>query len=144
MNLFKRINDPGAMALPDALVAYFTALELGPITILMLINVFLIVVGMFMDLVPALLLFAPILYPIASAAGVSTLQFGAIMVVNLGIGLVTPPVGNCLYLGVVLAKAPLGRMIVATLPFLLVNVFVLLLVTYVPAVSTWVPSLFFD
>jgi C4-dicarboxylate transporter DctM subunit len=109
-----------------------------------MINVFLLLVGMFMDLVPALLLFAPILYPIAAAAGVSSLQFGAIMVVNLGIGLVTPPVGNCLYLGVVLAKANLGDMIRATLPFLFVNVVVLLLVTYVPAVSTWVPSLFFD
>lgn len=130
--------------LPDALVSFFDALHWGPVAVLLMINVFLLLVGMFMDLVPALLLFAPILYPIAAAVGVSSLQFGAIMVVNLGIGLVTPPVGNCLYLGVVLAKANLGDMIRATLPFLFVNVVVLLLVTYVPAVSTWVPSLFFD
>lgn len=129
---------------PDALVAYFATLDIGKFGILLLINVFLLFVGMFMDLVPALLLFAPILYPIAQAADISVLQFGAIMVVNLGIGLVTPPVGNCLYLGVVLAKSTLSAMTRAALPFLAVNVFVLLLVTYVPAVSTWVPSLFFD
>ena len=129
---------------PDALVKLFASLDYGPVAVLLLINIFLVFVGMFMDLVPALLLFAPILYPIAQAVGVSTLQFGAIMVVNLGIGLVTPPVGNCLYLGVVLAKSSLAEMTRASLPFIAVNFFVLLLVTYVPAVSTWVPSLFFD
>jgi C4-dicarboxylate transporter DctM subunit len=128
---------------PDALVNLFASLDLGTVAILSFINIFLLFVGMFMDLVPALLLFAPILYPIAQVAGVSALQFGAIMVVNLGIGLVTPPVGNCLYLGVVLAKSNLAEMTKAALPFIAVNVFVLLLVTYVPAVSTWAPSLFF-
>lgn len=129
---------------PDMLVAFFQTMNWGPIVVLLMINVFLLFVGMFMDLVPALLLFAPILYPIAQAAGIGPVQFGAIMVVNLGIGLVTPPVGNCLYLGVVLARSTLWEMTKAALPFLLVNVFVLLLVTYVPAVSTWAPSLFFD
>ncbi|MCC6378885.1 MAG: TRAP transporter large permease [Burkholderiales bacterium] len=129
---------------PDALVTFFQAMNWGPVVVLLMINVFLLFVGMFMDLVPALLLFAPILYPIAQAAGIGPVQFGAIMVVNLGIGLVTPPVGNCLYLGVVLARSTLGAMTRAALPFLLVNVFVLLLVTYVPAISTWAPSLFFD
>jgi C4-dicarboxylate transporter DctM subunit len=129
---------------PDALVAFFEGLALGKVGVLLALNAFLLIVGMFMDLVPALLLFAPILYPIAQAADVSLLQFGAIMVVNLGIGLVTPPVGNCLYLGVVLAKSTLWDMTKAALPFLMINVFVLLLVTYVPAVSEWFPSLFFD
>jgi C4-dicarboxylate transporter DctM subunit len=129
---------------PDLLVGFFEAMQWGPIVVLLMINVFLLFVGMFMDLVPALLLFAPILYPIAHAAGVGPVQFGAIMVVNLGIGLVTPPVGNCLYLGVVLARSNLWDMTKAAMPFLLVNVFVLLLVTYVPAISTWVPSLFFE
>ena len=70
-----------------------------------------------MDLVPALLLFAPILSPIAEAAGISTLQFGAIMVVNLGFGLTTPPVGNCLSLGVVIARSNIGEMTKAIFPF---------------------------
>lgn len=129
---------------PDALVAFMNSLALGTFGVLLAINVFLLFVGMFMDLVPGLLLFAPILYPIAQAADVSVLQFGAIMVVNLGIGLVTPPVGNCLYLGVVLARSTLWEMTRAALPFLAVNVLVLLLVTYVPAVSEWFPSLFYE
>jgi C4-dicarboxylate transporter DctM subunit len=129
---------------PDTLVNLFASLNVGPIVILAFINVFLMIVGMFMDLVPALLLFAPILYPIVETAGVGLLQFGAIMVVNLGIGLATPPVGNCLYLGLVLAKSNIGRMTKAILPFLLVNIFVLILVTYFPLVSTWVPSLFYE
>jgi C4-dicarboxylate transporter DctM subunit len=129
---------------PQTLVNLFASLDLGSMAILALINVFLLFVGMFMDLVPALLLFAPILYPIAQAAGVGTVQFAAIMVINLGIGLVTPPVGNCLYLAVVLAKSSLAEVTKAVLPFIAINTFVLLLVTYVPAVSTWAPSLFFE
>ena len=72
------------------------------------------------------------------------LQSGAIMVVNLGIGLATPPVGNCLYLGLVLANTSIGKMTRAILPFLLVNIAVLILVTYFPFISTWVPSLFYE
>ena len=129
---------------PDALVQLFNSLDVGSIVVMLLMNLFLLCVGMFMDLVPALLLFAPILYPIAEAAGVSTLQFGAIMVVNLGIGLATPPVGNCLYLGVVIARSNIGEMTKAIIPFFLVNMLVLFLVTFFPAISTWVPSLFYE
>jgi C4-dicarboxylate transporter DctM subunit len=133
-----------AQQFPDLLVQFFASMQLGKVAVLMMINVFLLFVGMFMDLVPALLLFAPILYPIAAAVGVSAIQFGAIMVVNLGIGLVTPPVGNCLYLGVVLARSTLWEMTKAAAPFLAVNVFVLILITYIPALSLWLPSLFFE
>ena len=108
-----------------------------------MINVFLLIVGMFMDLVPALILFAPILYPVVTKAGVTPLQFGAILTVNLGIGLVTPPVGNCLYMAAVLAKADLPKMIKAVLPFLIMNFIGLMLVTYIPFFSTFIPSLFF-
>jgi len=66
------------------------------------------------------------------------------MVVNLGIGLATPPVGNCLYLGVVIARSNIGEMTKAIFPFFLVNILVLLLVTFFPAISTWVPSLFYE
>lgn len=97
-----------------------------------------------MDFVPVLLLFAPILYPIAEAAGISTLQFGTIIVVDLGIGLATPPVGNCLYLGVVIARSTIGEMTKSILPFYLDNILVLLLVMFFPAISTWVPSLFYE
>ncbi len=128
---------------PAELVSFFTELDIGPVFVLLLMNLFLLVVGMFIDLVPALILFAPILLPVAVASGMDPIQFGTMMVVNLGVGLVTPPVGNCLYVGAAIAKVDLWKLVRASLPFLLVNVFVLMLVTYVPAVSTFLPSLFF-
>ncbi|RST83910.1 TRAP transporter large permease [Aquibium carbonis] len=128
---------------PAELVSFFTELDIGPIFVLLLMNLFLLVVGMFIDLVPALILFAPILLPVAVASGMDPIQFGTMMVVNLGLGLVTPPVGNCLYVGAAIAKVDLWKLVRASVPFLLVNVFVLMLVTYVPAVSTFLPSLFF-
>lgn len=128
---------------PAALVGFFNEIDVGPVFILLLMNIFLLVVGMVIDLVPALILFAPILLPVAVASGMDPIQFGAMMVINLGVGLITPPVGNCLYVGAAIAKVDIWKLFRAALPFLLVNVFVLLLVTYVPAVSMWLPSLFF-
>ena len=128
---------------PAAIVGFFNAAQLGPVAVLALINVFLLLTGMVMDLVPALILFAPILLPVAKAAGMDAIQFGCLMVVNLGIGLVTPPVGNCLFVGAVIARVPLARLVVAALPFIGVNVVVLGLVTYVPAVSLWLPRFFY-
>ncbi|WP_425049834.1 TRAP transporter large permease [Psychromarinibacter sp. S121] len=128
---------------PASLVDFFNGLDVAPWMILILINLFLVVIGMFVDLVPALILFAPILLPVAVAQGVDPIQFGAIMVVNLGVGLVTPPVGNCLYVGAAVAKVPVGRLVRASLPFLLLNFLTLLLVTFVPQISLFLPSLFY-
>ena len=128
---------------PQVLVAFFNDLNVGPVFVLLIMNMFLLVVGMFIDLVPALILFAPILLPVAVSCGMDPIQFGAMMVVNLGIGLVTPPVGNCLYVGAAVAKVDLWSLFRAALPFILVNVFVLMLVPYVPQVTLFLPSLFF-
>lgn len=128
---------------PMALVAFFNGLDVGPVVVLLIMNLFILLVGMFVDLVPAIILFAPILLPVAVASGMDPIQFGAMMAVNLGIGLVTPPVGNCLYVGAAVAKVDLWKLFRASLPFLFVNVLVLMLVTYVPAVTLWLPSLFF-
>lgn len=128
---------------PDAIVSFFGAMAFGKILVLMMINIFLLFVGMVMDLVPALILFAPILLPVAVAAGIDPIQFGVIMVMNLGIGLVTPPVGNCLYLGAVIAKVDLLTLVRASLPFILVNLVTLILVTYIPQISLFLPSLFY-
>ena len=128
---------------PQALVGFFEAMDLGKVAVLLSINVFLLFVGMVMDLVPALILFAPILLPVAQAVGVDPIQFGVIMVMNLGVGLVTPPVGNCLYLGAVIAKVDLLALVRASLPFLAVNLATLLIVTYVPQISLFLPSLFY-
>ena len=129
---------------PAAIVGFFAANHFEPFVVLLLINLFLLLVGMFMDLVPALILFAPILLPVAKAAGMSTIQFGVLMVVNLGIGLVTPPVGNCLFVGSAIARVPVGSLVMAALPFIAVNIFVLMLVTYIPAISLWLPRLFYN
>ncbi|MCO6384391.1 MAG: TRAP transporter large permease [Vannielia sp.] len=128
---------------PDTLVGFFNGLDASPWMVLLLMNLFLLIIGMFVDLVPALILFAPILLPVAMAQGVDPVQFGAIMVVNLGVGLITPPVGNCLYVGAAVAKVPVGRLVRASLPFLAINVLTLLLVTFVPQVSLFLPSLFY-
>ncbi len=128
---------------PQELVGFFQDMEFGRIMVLLTINVFLLFVGMVMDLVPALILFAPILLPVAQAVGVDPIQFGVIMVMNLGVGLVTPPVGNCLYLGAVIAKVDLLALARASLPFLVVNLITLLLVTYLPQISLFLPSLFY-
>jgi C4-dicarboxylate transporter DctM subunit len=128
---------------PDALVAFLYSFDVGAVVILLAVNIFLLIVGMFMDLVPALILFAPILYPVVIKAGVTPIQFGVILTVNLGIGLVTPPVGNCLYVAATLSRANLPKMIKAVLPFLLMNIIALMFVTYVPFFSTFLPSFFY-
>lgn len=128
---------------PTAVAAFFAEANFGPVAVLLVINVILLLVGMVMDLVPALILFAPILLPVAMEAGVEPIQFGAIMVVNLGIGLITPPVGNCLYLGAIIAKVDLMTLVRASVPFLVINIIALLIITFVPQVSLWLPSIFY-
>lgn len=128
---------------PAQLVAFFNEIELGTVVLLLCMNFFLLMIGMVLDLVPALILFAPILLPIAMEAGMHPIQFGVMMVINLGIGLVTPPVGNCLYVGSVIARVELWQLVRAVLPFLFVNIVVLLLVTFVPEISLFLPSLFY-
>lgn len=128
---------------PERLVDFFAAGGYGPWSVILLIILFLMFVGMFMDLVPALILFAPILLPVAAAADYDAIHFGIIMIMALGIGLVTPPVGNCLYLGAVIARVGVGRLALASLPFLAVNVFALLVVAFWPALSMTIPRLFY-
>lgn len=128
---------------PSTVLAFFDAMDFGRIALLLVINVFLVLVGMVLDLVPALILFAPILLPVAQAAGIDPIHFGVIMVMNLAVGLVTPPVGNCLYVGAVVANVRLTALMRATLPFLLANFTALLLVTYVPPLTLLLPGLFY-
>lgn len=128
---------------PATLVTLFETGGYGPWTIILLIILFLLVVGMFMDLVPALVLFAPILLPVAEAAGYDSVHFGIIMIMTLGIGLVTPPVGNCIYLGSVIARVGVGRLSIASLPFLAVNMLSLCLVAFWPWLTLALPKLFY-
>lgn len=109
---------------------------------LLIINIFLLIVGCLMDLSAAIIMLVPILAPIATTYGVHPLHFGFIVVLNLVIGLLTPPVGVCLFVVTGIARISLERVVRAVWPFLLWQIVVLFLVTYVPEVSTAIPRLF--
>lgn len=119
---------------------WIVSLTQSKIFILILINIFLLILGGPMPLAPALLLTTPILLPVAKQYGVDPLHFGIIVVCNLAISICSPPVGNTLFIAAKLAKVSVERTSVALLPFIAINIIVLLLITYVPAFSLWLPS----
>lgn len=118
--------------LPAQMASMLSGLIAHPNLLMLLINVFLFIVGMILDIVPNILIFGPILLPIIQAAGINEYYFALIMVLNLAIGQITPPVGTVLYVGSSVAKMPFHKVCVAILPFLAVEIAVLLLLTYVP------------
>jgi hypothetical protein len=107
--------------------------------ILLLINIILLVVGTFMDMAPALLIFTPIFLPVAKSVGMDAIQFGVMMVMNLSIGTITPPVGSVLFVGSSI-KLKVEDTIKPLVPYFVAIVIALLLVTFVPAISTWLPT----
>ncbi|MFD2627638.1 TRAP transporter large permease [Oceanobacillus kapialis] len=112
------------------------------IFILLIMNIILLIVGTFMDPTPAVLIFTPIFLPIAESFGIDPIQFGIMMVLNLSIGTITPPVGPVLFVGVRVAKLPIESVIKPLMPFFLVSIAILLLVTFVPSISLFIPELF--
>ncbi len=114
----------------------------NPIIIALLINLILLFLGCIMDMAPIILIATPILLPLAKSVGIHEIQFGIMMILNCGIGLLTPPVGGVLFIGSAIAKTPMEKVVKATLPFYLCMVVTLLLVTFVPQISLWIPSLF--
>lgn len=127
---------------PHTISQFIISLSSSKIVIILLINVLLLFIGMWMDLAPAMIIFTPILLPIAQAIGINTVQFGILMVINLGIGLFTPPVGVCLFMACAIAKTSITSVIKDLFPFFLSMVIVLLLVSYIPSISLFLPSLF--
>ena len=95
-----------------------------------------------MDMSPIILIATPILLPIAESIGIDPIQFGIIVILNCGIGLLTPPVGSVLFIGSAVAKIPMEKVVKATLPFYICMIITLLLVTFVPAISLFVPAMF--
>jgi tripartite ATP-independent transporter DctM subunit len=114
------------------------------IVMLLLINLLLLFVGAFMETIASLLILFPVLLGVAVHIGVDPIQFAMIMVMNLVIGLTTPPVGVCLFVASSIGKIPMERIAKAGVPFLLVSLIVLMLVTFVPGISLFLPSLFYD
>jgi C4-dicarboxylate transporter DctM subunit len=125
---------------PDAIAEFILSLTHNKYLILLLLNSVLLITGMIIDLSPAIMIMTPILLPIATKVGVDPVHFGVIMVVNLAIGLFTPPVGTTLFVASSLAKVRMEDVVRALMPFYVVTVIVLLAVTYVPALSLWLPS----
>ena len=113
----------------------------NPILIALLLNLILLVLGCIMDMAPIILIATPILLPIATSIGIDPIQFGIMMVLNCGIGLLTPPVGAVLFIGSAVGKVNMERVVKATLPFYLCMIFVLLLLTFVPEISMLLPNL---
>lgn len=114
----------------------------NPIIIALLLNVLLLVLGMIMDMAPIILIATPILLPIAVSIGLTPIQFGIMVILNCGIGLLTPPVGAVLFIGSAVSKQPMEKIVKATLPFYAAMLITLLLITFIPAISLWLPSLF--
>lgn len=112
------------------------------VVILLIINLLLLFVGIFMDMTPAVLIFTPIFLPVVTALGMDPIQFGIIMVLNLCIGLCTPPVGSVLFVGVGVAGTTIQKVVKPLLPLFLAMVVALFLVTYIPELTLWLPRLF--
>jgi tripartite ATP-independent transporter DctM subunit len=126
---------------PQTVAAAMLAFTDDPIVFLILVNVCLLVIGMLLEPVAALLITAPVLLPVAAEFGVDPLHFGVVMILNLVIGLLTPPVGLVLYVLSSVTGAPLRRVVRGTLPFLVPLVITLLLVTFFPSISLFLPRL---
>ena len=114
----------------------------NPIIILLIINLLLLIVGMFMDMTPAILIFTPIFLPIVTQFGMDPIHFGVMMVVNLSVGLCTPPVGSVLFIGCSVAKVRIENVLKPLVPIFVAMFIVLMLVTYIPQISLWIPHVF--
>ena len=127
------------MQIPLKVTALLTSLTDNRYLILLAVNFMLLVLGTLMDMAALILILTPILLPVVTAVGVDPVHFGMIMIVNLGIGLVTPPVGTVLFVGSAVGKLPIEQVVRALAPFFMLLLIVLGIITYVPALSLWLP-----
>ncbi|MBO7088650.1 MAG: TRAP transporter large permease [Lentisphaeria bacterium] len=127
--------------IPGTVSAWMISLSSSPVVILAFINILLLVVGAFMDMTPAVLIFTPIFLPIVREFGMSDIQFGIMMIANLCIGLCTPPVGTCLFIGCGIGKTSIAKVTPSMIPFWIAMVVSVVLITSVPFLSNGLPSL---
>jgi tripartite ATP-independent transporter DctM subunit len=128
---------------PQKLTAAMLSISTNPYVLLLLVNILLLIVGMFLDSTTAILVIAPIIAKPLIAAGVDPVHLGMVVVFNLMIGLLTPPMGLALYLVADIARVTMRDVLKAMIPFYIPLVITLLLITYVPAITTWIPRLAF-
>lgn len=129
------------MQIPMKITAFFSALSDNRYVILMCINVMLLLLGTLMDMAPLILILTPMLLPVIKTLGIDPVHFGMIMMINLGVGLITPPVGSVLFVGSAVANLSIEKVTKAMLPFYIGLLTVLILVTYIPEISLWLPRL---
>ncbi|HEY8273952.1 MAG TPA: TRAP transporter large permease, partial [Pseudolabrys sp.] len=132
------------MQVPAKVTQFFLTVANDKYTFLLLVNILLLVLGTFMDLAPMLLICTPIFLPVIKTFGIDPVHFGMIMILNLGIGLLTPPVGPTLVVGCAIGKVSMEAVSKSILVFYIPMVIVLILVTYIPALSLWLPHLLLD
>ena len=125
--------------IPQTVSATLLGLSENPLVILLVINLLLIMVGTFMDMTPAVLIFTPIFLPVVMALGMHPVHFGIMMIANLCIGLCTPPVGTCLFIGCGVGKTTIAKVTRPLLPFFFAMIAALMCITYIPSVSLWLP-----
>lgn len=128
--------------IPQSVAAGLISVSDNPIVILFLINLILLIVGTFMDMTPAVLIFTPIFLPVVLQLGYDPIHFGIIIVFNLCIGLCTPPVGSVLFVGCSVAELPITKVIKPMIPFFIAMIITLMLVTYIPEISMLIPNYF--
>ena len=126
---------------PAKMIDFMTGISENPIVILLLINLMLILLGMIMDMAALILICTPIFLPVAVGLGMDPIQFGVMMMMNLGLGLCTPPVGACLFVGCAIGNVPIERAVKTIWPFYLAILAALMLVTFVPAISMTLPNM---
>jgi tripartite ATP-independent transporter DctM subunit len=128
---------------PQDIAAFLLTLDVPVFVIFIMIDLIILLVGAFLDVAPAIYLLGPVLIPVMAGLGMGSLQLGALLIVGLAIGLVTPPVGMCLNAATKICHMPILDIAKQAMPFITCNVFVMILITFVPAVSTWLPGLLF-
>jgi tripartite ATP-independent transporter DctM subunit len=128
--------------IPQSISEYLLSVSSNVVVILIIINLILLLVGTFMDMTPAVLIFTPIFLPVVMDLGVDPVHFGIIMILNLCIGLCTPPVGSVLFLGVQVAQTSIAKVFKAMVPFFVAMVIGLIVVSLWPGLSLWLPGLF--
>ncbi|MEM7429401.1 MAG: TRAP transporter large permease [Pseudomonadota bacterium] len=126
---------------PKQTVEFMTGLTDNPVLILLMVNAVLLLLGMIMDMAALILICTPIFLPVMNALGIDPLQFGMILLVNLGLGLCTPPVGSCLFVGCAVGKLPMEKAVRTIWPFYLAIFVALMLITFIPAISLTLPGL---
>ncbi len=126
--------------IPQVIAGGILSISINPVVILALINILLLFIGTFMETIAAIIIVVPVLLPIVTQIGVDPLHFGLIVVVNLAVGMITPPLGVCLFVGCSIAKITLEDISKAILPFLVAMIVDILIITYIPAVSTFLPK----